>query len=298
MTAFFSSNRKWIGYTVYCVVVTAGFLYVLFPSDAVREYVQMKAGDLTPPLMISVDRIKPWPPYSLRCGRTTVSLPDKPNATLFAADSVLVRPVARSFLRGSRAWCFNCKAYGGRARACVAYNSNGRTGRFRTEIEFDAIRIDRHKHLRDLVGRSVEGTLLGTASYSCMRGSPLNGVGEASLKLVDGKIELLSPILTLESIDYDELTIKMALKGDKVNLTRLQLEGSLLKGSLSGMIRLRKELAESRLDLKGSIEPFAEFFGKAEGAGGILKFLRRKLRKGTLPFTIRGTLAKPKLTFM
>jgi type II secretion system protein N len=90
----------------------------------------------------------------------------------------------------------------------------------------------------------------------------------------------------------------MALKGDMLNLMRFELEGPLLKGSLSGTIRLRKELQESRLDLKGRIEPFAAFFEKAEGAEGILKFLRRKLRKGTLPFSIRGTLEKPTLTFM
>jgi type II secretion system protein N len=298
VTTFFSKNRKWIGYTVYCVVVTGVFLYVLFPSDAIRDYLQMRAQDLTPPLMVSVDRIKPWPPYSLRCGQTKVSFLDRPKEMLFTANSVVVRPVPTSLLKGNWAWCFNCKAYGGAVTGCTDYEMTDRDGRFRTKIEFEAIRIGKHEHLRNLVGRSVDGILNGTVSYSGTRESPLNGAGEASLELVDGKIELLSPILTLESVEYNELTIGMALKGDMLNLMRFELEGPLLKGSLSGTIRLRKELQESRLDLKGRIEPFAAFFEKAEGAEGILKFLRRKLRKGTLPFSIRGTLEKPTLTFM
>ena len=83
MKGFFLKHRKWVGYIGYCVFVTAGFLYFLFPSDAVRDYLKVRARNLNPPLMVSIDRIKPWPLCSLRFGHTEISFLDKANKKLF-----------------------------------------------------------------------------------------------------------------------------------------------------------------------------------------------------------------------
>jgi len=293
-----SKHRKWVGYTVYCIFLTAGFLYLLFPSDAVRDYLQVKARNLNPPLMVSIDRIKPWPLCSLKFGHTEISFLDKPNRKLFRADSLLLRPGAGSFIRGDHRWCFRCVAYGGRIKGCTNFDNSDMAGRLKAEIEFDTIRIGTYELLKDLTGRYVDGTLTGTISYSGQRERLLSGAGEANLKFVNGRIELLSPVLTLESIEYNEIAINMALKRGTVNLIRLQLEGPLLKGTLSGSIRLKEQLAKSSLDLKGTIEPFAAFFKKAEGTQSTLKYFRKMLRKGALSFRIRGTLAQPKISFI
>lgn len=298
MKQFFLKNRKWVGYISYCIFLTAGFLYFLFPSDAVRDYLQIKARNLNPPLMVSIDWIKPWPLCSLKFGHTKISFLDKPNIKLFRADNLLLRPGAGSFIKGDHKWCFQCVAYGGRIKGCANFNNNDMAGPFKAEMEFDTIRIGTYEHLKDLIGRYVDGTLTGTISYSGQRERLLNGDGEANLKIVNGRIELLSPVLTLESIEYNEIAINMALKRGTVNLTRLQLEGPLLKGTLSGSIRLKEQLAKSSLDLKGTIEPFAAFFKKVEGTESTLKYFRKMLRKGALPFRIRGTLAQPKISFI
>jgi type II secretion system protein N len=298
MKQFFLKNRKWVGYISYCIFLTAGFLYLLFPSDAVRDYLQTKAGKLNPPLMVSIDSIKPWPLCSLKFGHTEISLRDKPNRKLFRADSLLLRPEVGSFIRGDHRWCFRCGAYGGMIKGCANLNRNDMAGPFKAEMEFDRIRIGTYEHLKDLIGRYVDGILTGTISYSGQRERLLNGTGEANLKFVNGKIELLSPVLTLESIEYNEIAINLVLKRRTINLNRLQLEGPLLKGTLSGRIRLKEVLAKSSLDLKGSIEPFAAFFKKAEGTQSTLMYFRKMLRKGVLPFRIRGTLAQPKISFM
>jgi type II secretion system protein N len=298
MKQFFLKNRKWVGYISYCILLTAGFLYFLFPSEAVRDYLQTKARNLNPPLIISIDWIKPWPLYSLKFGHTEVSFRDKPNRKFFRADSLVLRPRVKSFIRGEHRWCFRCVAYGGIIKGCANFDSNDMAGPFKAEMEFDTIRIGTYEHLRDLIGRYVDGILTGTISYSGQREKLLNGAGEANLKFINGRIELLSPVLTLESIEYNEIAINMALKRRTINLSRLQLEGPLLKGTLSGSIRLKEELAKSRLDLKGRIEPFAAFFKKAEGTQSTLKYFRKMLRKGVLPFRIRGTLAQPKISFM
>ncbi|UCH08277.1 MAG: type II secretion system protein GspN, partial [Deltaproteobacteria bacterium] len=126
----------------------------------------------------------------------------------------------------------------------------------------------------------------------------LNGSGQASFRLTDGRIDLLSPLLTLEAIDYSEVTITMALNRKRLNLTRVELEGPMLRGTVTGIIRLKEELEKSNLDLKGTIEPFAPLFKEAEGVQSVLKFFRGKLRQGALPFRIRGTIEQPRITFI
>ena len=298
MKQFFLKNKKWVGYISYCIFLTAGFLYFLFPSDAVRDYLQIKAWNFNPPLMVSIDWIKPWPVCSLKFGRTEISFRAKPNRKLFRADNLLLRPGAGSFIKGDHKWCFRCVAYGGRIKGCANFKNKDMASPLEAEIEFDRIQIGTYEHLKDLIGRYVDGILTGTISYSGQRQRLLNGAGEANLKFVNGRIELLSPVLTLESIEYNEIAIDMALKRRTINLNRLQLEGPLLKGTLSGRIRLKQVLAKSSLDLKGSIEPFAAFFKKAEGTQSTLMYFRKMLRKGALPFRIRGTLAQPKISFM
>jgi type II secretion system protein N len=289
--------KRLVGYILYFICITAGFLYYLFPSDAVVDYLQGKTQKLNPSLSIAIDRVKPWPLLGLRFTNAQILYRDQPKRRLFRAETLLVLPNARSFLRGTQGWNFKCTAYGGAIKGNASLNG-GAANALNAEVELEAIRIGEHKDLRDLIGRSVDGVLSGTISYSGRRQGVLNGSGEANLRLVDGRIELLSPLLNLESIEYNEVTITMVLNRKRVNLTRLELDGPMLRGTVSGIIRLEEELEKSIIDLKGTIEPFASLFKEAEGAQSVLKFFRGRLRKGALPFRIRGTIAHPTITFI
>ena len=277
--------------------MTAGLLYYLFPSDAVEDYLKVKAQNLNPSLSISIGRITPWPLLGLRFTNAQVLYRQQPGTSLFRAETLVVRPRVRSFLKGARDWSFRCTAYGGAINGSVSLNGDAPSA-LNAQFELDAIRMGEHKDLRDLIGRSVDGQLSGTISYTGRWQGMLDGSGESNLRLVDGKIELLSPLLTLKSIEYNEVTIAMVLKRKRVNLTRLDLEGPMLKGTVSGVIRLREELEKSNLDLKGTVEPFPGLFEQAGSAESVLKFFKGKLRKGALAFRIQGTVAHPRITFI
>ena len=289
--------KKIFGYIIYFICITAGLLYYLFPSDAVEDYLKVKVQDLNPSLSISIGRITPWPLLGLRFTNAQILYRDQPAGRLFRAETLVVRPQLGSFLKGTRDWRFRCTAYGGSVKGSASLNGDA-ANPMSAEVELEAIRMGEHKDLRDLIGRSVDGQLSGTISYTGPGQGVLNGSGEANLRLVDGKIELLSPLLTLESVEYKEVTIAMVLKRKRVNLTRLDLEGPMLKGTVSGIIRLKEELEKSNLDLRGRVEPFPGLFEQAEGAQSVLKFFKGRLRKGALPFRIRGTIAHPRITFI
>ena len=297
MKQFISKHRKWIGYIIYCIILTVGLLYYRFPSDTLRDYLKIRADNLSTPLFLSIDRIKPWLPFGLKLWQTEISFKNRPNVEIFRAESLLVSANAWSFLKGESKYCFECLAYGGDVRGCICFKENSMTAPFDTEIELKNIRVGNYRHLKDLIGRHIDGVLCGTIYYNGQHKHLMDGAGEANLKLLDGKVDLLVPILTLESIEFNEVKIDMALKEQKIRLKRFELKGPLLKSTLSGTIRLKKEYTESTLDLTGTIEPFAAFFKNVEGVYNTVKFFKKRLRKGTISFIIQGTLKDPKIKF-
>ena len=68
-------------------------------------------------------------------------------------------------------------------------------------------------------------------------------------------------------------------------------------GNENAEINLRKEIGTSRLDLRGTIEPFSDFFKSLPGTQDTVKLFKRRLKRGTLSFTIRGTLTEPSIQF-
>ena len=297
MKQFLSKNKKWLGYIFYCAILAVGLLYYRFPSDALRDYMQIRANNLNTPLVLSIDRIKPWPPIGLRLGKAEISFKEKPAKKIFRADNLVVRPKAWSFLKGKGKYCFECLAYGGDIKGCVLFEKYDMAAPFNTEIELKDIRIGNYEYLRDLLGRHVDGILNGTISYNGQQKDLMNGVGEANLRLLDGRVELSLPLLSLGSIDFNEVKIDMDLKKRKINLTRLELEGPQLKGTLSGTISLKKNFPKSTLNLKGRIEPFASFFKNVEGLSDAVRLFKKRLRRGTLGFIIHGTIGEPKIKF-
>ncbi|HUU39449.1 MAG TPA: type II secretion system protein GspN [Desulfatiglandales bacterium] len=297
MKEFIFKNKKWFGYIIYCIILTVVFLYYRFPSESLRDYIQAKSNNLNPFFSLSVGQIKPWPPFWLKLSDTEFSLKNKPSVKLFSADSLFIKPQALALFRGDSKYCFECLAYGGDIEGCIDFKKDNIKAPFTAEIEAKDIKIGDHKNLKDLIGRHVDGILNGTIHYGGERKNLINGSGKANLELLDGEIELLLPILNLESIKYNEIKVDMVLEKSRVNLTRFELKGPLLKSMLSGTISLKEIFGKSVLDLKGTIEPHAELFKNADDASGAVMLFKQGLKKGTLGFIVKGTIDKPRMRF-
>jgi len=297
MKHFISKNKKRFGYLLFALVLTAALLYYRFPSDVLRDYLQATADKVTPTLLLSIDRIEPSIPIGLNFLKTKVAFKDIPDRVIFTADSFLLRPQLMALLRGKSKYSFRCVAYKGDLSGCVYIKRDGAKGFIDTEIELKDIHIGDYTYLAYLIGRHVEGTLGGTISYKGRHDSLTTGSGKANLTLSHGRVKLLQPLLTFDSIDFNEMGIEMVLKKQKIKIARLEFKGQQLQGALSGTITLKEEFAKSSLDLRGTIEPFAAFFKNATGIQDTVKFFKERLNMGTLSFVIRGTLKEPRIKF-
>ncbi|MBW1742447.1 MAG: type II secretion system protein GspN [Deltaproteobacteria bacterium] len=297
MKDFVSKHRDLLGYILYALILTTALLYFRFPSDAVEDYFRAQGDRANPRLALSVDHIGPLIPYGLKFVKTRVSLRDSPNSLILKADHLSLRPSLLSLLGGKPDYSFHCAAYKGDTSGSIRRWQDETTRSIDTEIELTNVDLGEYAYLRELIGRTVKGTLNGTIVYNGKYKPRIDGSGEANLSLSEGTVELAEPFLTLKSIDFDELEIDMVLNKQKIDVGRLEFKGKQLQGSLSGTITLKKALAESVLRLSGTIEPFAALFESAAGIQDTVAFLRDRIDQGTFTFIIEGTLGKPQIKF-
>lgn len=300
MFPFGWKNKKWAGYLLYGVILMGGLLYYRFPSDALRNYLLTNASRVEPRLVLSIDRIEPSLFFGLKFPETQLSFKGKPERVLFRAEDLLIRPKVWSLLQGDFRFDFHSLAYKGDLKGYVDFNKNSVTGHFDTVIELKNIHIGDYKYLRDLIGRHVEGTLGGTLTYNGAYNLLMDGTGEVNLRLTDGRMENLNlhPLFNFESIDFKAMEIAMVLKKRTINLIRVELKGDRFNGSFSGTIRLKKGFAKSNLEIKGTIKPSAAFLKSVAGSANIMRFIKQRMKKGSLSVAINGTLGEPKINFI
>jgi type II secretion system protein N len=188
MRLFTSKNKKWFGYILYCLILTLGLLHFRFPSDALRDYLQISANNLNTPLILSINRIRPWPSFGLKLGKTKISLKDKPTVKLFRADSLLISPAIWSLLQGKSKFCFDCLAYDGVLKGCVYFIKNSIKAPLAASIELKDISLGAYDDLPVLIGRHVRGGLGGTIIYRGQYNFLIDGTGEADLRISNGQV--------------------------------------------------------------------------------------------------------------
>jgi len=296
-----SKRKKWLGYILYGILLMIVLLYYRFPSDAVGDYLQTTADEINPGYTVWIGEVRPLLPFGVRLLKTRVSLKEDPDTNLLIAESLIIKPRLWSFLKGESKYGVDCFAYGGDIKGTVHFSEDGgeATDRpFTTSMELRGLRINDYEYLFKLIGRNVKGILGGNITYSGQGSFLINGTGDASLRISDGSVELMQPVFSLKSVNFDDLWIKMILDKRKINLTRVEIGGKEIKGTLSGTIGLKQNFSNSRLALRGSIEPLAGFFKSENGAPRMMTLFKRRLRKGKLSFVVRGTPADPKIRFI
>jgi len=289
---------KWLGYVLYVVVLTGGLLYLRFPCDAVRTYLVSKAGGVDPPMVLSLGSVRPSFPPGLNLREVALGLRNGSGQEIVRARSVSIVPDLWFFLSGTPRYRFTAHAYNGDIKGEVCLERHGAAGAVSAVVSLKGIQMGHHPWLLSLLGRDVTGVVEGEMRYMGRPERFPDGAGEGTLVVSNGSVRLLRPILGLESINFDRLSMKMALKDRRLSLNHVAVEGPTLKGKLSGTITLNTDMPRSRLDLRGTLEPLGGLVEKMRGNGAALSFLRQGLRKLERSFVIQGSFKNPTFRFV
>ena len=247
-------TKKWIAYTIYGIVITTAFLYLLFPSDSVGRYVRSVVADSNLNVALSFDSVGPCFPPGIRLRNLSVDFKNKPGSTL-KADVAKMRPALLNLLSGKLALLLNADAYEGHIKAdiCFANRFSGKSP-VGVNARLDKINIGKCAYIKAASGRKIDGRLSGSLLYNGKWDRVINGTGSARLVLLDGNIQLFGDIFGLNEVNFDKMEADMTLKNRSLKITGLDITGKQLSGYFTGNIFLDRDIMQSRLAIKGDLK--------------------------------------------
>ncbi len=290
--------RKWLGYVVFAVIACGLFMYLCFPSEAVREYMEASTSKVAPAFSLKIRRVRLTLPFGLELEQTYLDHLYQPGITLFKADSFVLIPSMQTFVLRKPVLRFDCRAYKGSIKGIVASETFSLAGPYQSDIEVDGVLLGQYPLLRQKLKRQCTGAMTGTLSYMWAQGDFLQGSGRADLSIADGTVRFAQPFLGLESVDFHRISAQVILKNQTISLHRLDFQGKQVEGTGSGTIRLNPSFERSSLDLTVSVKPVPNFF---EDKGGLLdaaQFLVKRSKDNHFTMNVRGTIAQPRINFI
>ncbi len=265
-------SKKWFGYTIYGILVTVLFLYVLFPSHRMAGYIESIVSKRSPKVNLSIGSADIAFPLGLSCERVVFGVKGEPRSEI-KADIIKGKLSLLRLLKGDLSLLLAAEVYGGTINARLDSPDRFSSGTISADMVFEGINLGECKSLEDIAGREIKGRLGGTLLYEGSWHDIINGRGNTSFSLSEGTIGLQKDMFGFEALVFEKAEGKMILKNRIIALESLEVEGKEMTSSLSGRIFLNRNFARSRLSLKGNVD--IEALGK------------------NLSLNVRGTISKP-----
>ncbi len=294
---FAVKNKKWFGYALYLVLVTLVLLYYLFPARAVEEFIDNSVSQISPAYGFEAEKIRPWLPVSMRINTGRVYLRDAAVPAVFETDRLDVRPRILKLIRGTYSIDISGAAYNGDIKG--SFFSKDKEGKaLESELYFSKLDLSEYPLLAEKFKHKVTGWINGEIFYSKDPAGAANGDGKADLRLTDGQLQFEAPIFGISSVDLKNIDLELELRNRAVTVVRAELNGSEVKASMTGSIQLQSDIKLSQLNLKGTLEPLAEFYKSYPEIRELLKSMKKRVKRGQYFFAITGTLGDPRFRLL
>ncbi len=290
-------NNKWLGYTIYVVVVAALLLYLLFPGQAVDEFLDNNLRRINPEYAFRAEKIQGWLPPAIRITAAEIYLKNQEEQAVFDSDVLYIKPKVLDLVRGERRFGLVGTAYSGDMNGSLHF-TDADNGLFKSEITVRNFNLAEYDLLVDKFKHSLTGSISGEIEYGRESAGSAGGSGRADLRLIDGQLRFNKPILNVVSLDLQNIRLEAELSRRTVTIVKADLSGPEVNGSLNGSIELQKDIGLSQLNLKGSLEPLAEFYKNHPEIRELLKAMKKRVRRGQYFFTVTGTLDNPKFKLL
>jgi type II secretion system protein N len=204
-----------------------------------------------------------------------------------------IKPKVLDTLKGEPRFDMSGKAYGGEINGSFNVTDKEK-GDFTSLISMRSIAFAELGLLAGKYGHKLLGSLSGEMDYGRDSSGAAGGSGKADLHLADGQLQFEKPMLNIDAVNINSLRVEAELARRTITVLKADLAGPELNGKMTGTIQLHKDMGSSQLNLKGSIEPLAEFYQKYPEIPELLKAMNKRIKRGQIPFAVTGTLDKPR----
>jgi type II secretion system protein N len=284
-----NNTPKWLLYSIYVLAAVVFFIYYLFPSDKVKNYITSGFNGLNSNVNISIDHVSPAFPPGLKLYNVNFY---HMNNTLFETEQIKVVPNLLSLFRSKIIFFFKGRAYKGILEGKGEFIKNKPDQNVVIEGKFSNININEISPVKQFVGRKLTGVLEGNFTYR--DGGKLGGILDARFVVSNGEIELLTPVFKLERIHFSKIEAEMTMENQRLKVKRCIITASPADGNVSGLINLREPLGQSYLRLLGVIKPNQKFLTEL-GKDFPTNLLPEEIfSKRVVRIRIYGTLDEPR----
>jgi len=289
-------KNKWLGYTLYVIIVTLVLLYYLFPAQTVEDSFNKSITGINPELHFKAEKISPWISPGLKISDGEIYLGTAVASPVFKADSLYIKPQFMKLLGGEYNVSISGTAYKGEIKGSL--QSEDKEGKIlEGKLAFKDFDLAVYSFLAEKLPHRLSGLFSGNVVYARDASNPA-GSGKADFKLAGGQLQFENPILGIDSVNLQNIDLELELRNRNVTVVKGELTGSELNASVTGSIQLYPDLKNSQLNLKGTVEPLAEFYRKYPEIRELLKSMKKRVKRGQYFFAVTGTLGQPRFSLL
>ena len=283
-----------LGYALYTAVVTAVLLWYLFPASTVRDWLRFRLHKAVPGVEWKIGSLGLALPGRLEMRNVRLNSSKQPKTELLALNRVALGPDIAGLIqeRKMRGLVHLTLASG----SIDSLLSADVPGSLDVEGQVQDVRVEELQGVQAVLGRKISGTLSGTFRGRVDLQDPGKSMIRADLLLAQGELTFRKPVLGLDRLPFARLGTSLSTKRKQFRLEKGSVGSRLLQGEFHGTIIPGSDLAGSAIRVEGVVRPRPELFARL-GSSRMVRFVRSRLRKGALAFSVSGSLAEPGILF-
>jgi type II secretion system protein N len=269
-------RKKLIGilsFAAYFCALFLVFLLLLFPFDRVKSKLESEFGSNTP-FELTIGRISPR--FFNRFKLIDVVVTDKRGKVLFESNSVTTGISLFGLLRGNLSVSLDADAYGGE----LFIKARQGAGSQYVLVDADGLDIGSYSLLKDF-GAHFAGKLGGNFE---MDGNI--GKGRLWIKGLTSR-ELKIKGFPVPDLDFEKGWVEAEMKGDRLTVKKLELDGKDLTVRATGDLVLRER---GTINVIIKLKPSERL---AHEQSALLSLLKNRDADGFYQVTLGGLLANP-----
>jgi type II secretion system protein N len=277
-------------YLVYAIILTAVLLYVRFPGEKMRVYCERRLDHVIGSGRSSIAKIDYHFPATVEFRKVKISGESAGGANNeITLDWLRFFPGSGGFLTS---WLVDGELSSGFFEAALDIQLKEKIFQLK-DIRLEKIDLAAITVGMPAIQREITGELTLSGKYKAKFDQPLTGVGDGTLHLTAGTMQLIRQVLTLDVIDFEEINIPWKYADSVLNITDGKMIGQQLDADFSGTLHPPLVPPVGSLKISGLLVPGEQFLKDKPQIERLVQRLMKQYKTPAVPFKLGGTLNKP-----
>lgn len=280
-------------YCCYAIGLTAILLYVQFPGVQFKNYCIRKIEQLFDDTDCKITRLVYHFPFGMTFENMAFFSQNSKNSPVVLLQSVTLSPILQKL---GKAYRLEGTGYSGEFSCIVVPEAVGK-GFLLENLRIDGANLAEMKQVHESLGRRISGLLSFHGKYSGVVNQYLAGKGQGKVKIKEGKMALLQPVLTLKDITLQQVEMDLDYNSQVLRINKGKIEGKELAADFTSTVKMTSPWYTSGIAMKGNVAPNSRFTKDSIPAMNEVRALQRKFKKPAIPFRVSGNMQQPSFQF-